>query len=121
MKDLNSLKFERNIWADKRLAKLCPGNDVNKLTTLLNNPDFTKTMDSIMDIIIILNEAYEQHEHFKDSSHEIDVVTREDLQWCTEAELIDLCSKAMGDFKKDSETTINAEPKKEEADLTKSI
>lgn len=122
MKDLNNLKFERNIWADQELSKLCPGNDINKLNAMFSDKDFVKQTDISIQAIIILNKAWEEHEHYKDPSHKVDPVRKEDLIFLSEEELGELFDRAMNDCKKDSETTIQTEPiKKSDAELTESI
>lgn len=108
------IKFTRTIWADKELAKLCPGNNIARLGEILGSDDFVAQADTIIRVIQIMNEAYERKLHFEDNSHEINVVPTEYLENLSEEELMVLCNMAFAQFSEDGKTTVEAEPEKKE-------
>ena len=111
---MRELHFERTVWADRQLARLCPGNNIQRLGDVVDIEDFDAQMGGIISIIRIMNEAYERKAHFLDSSHEIDVITVEELENLTEDELMELCNLAFEKFGIDGQTTVEAEPEKKE-------
>ena len=111
---MREINFERTVWADRQLAKLCPGNNIQLLGDLIDKDDFDNQMDIIIKLIRILNEGYERKAHFLDKSHEIDVISEEELECMTEEEIIALSNRAFEKFGLDGETTVEAEPEKKE-------
>jgi hypothetical protein len=118
---MREIKFERTVWAERQLAKLCPNNDIKKLGDVLTSEDFDEQMKAIEDMIIIMNEAHERKAHFLDNSYQMNVVTREELECMTEVELMELSNKAFSDYMEDGKTEIDTEPKKRNAEATKSM
>lgn len=111
---MREIKFERTVWADRQLAKLCPGNNIQLLGEIVSGDDFDKQLDVIIKLIMILNEGYERKAHFLDKSHEINVISEEELESMSEAELMELCNLAFAQFGIDGEVTVEAEPEKKE-------
>ena len=112
MRNMDELKFERTIWADRQLCKLAPGNNISRLGEVLASDDFDVQISAMMQMIVIMNEGYERKAHFLDNSHEIDVVTIEELENLTEDELVALSNRAFGDLVEDGKTTVEAESEK---------
>ena len=113
MKELN---FERTVWAERQLAKMCPNNDINRLEEVLSVDDFDQQMGAIERMIVIMNEAAERKAHFLDNSHEMDVVTIEYLDNLKETELMELSNLAFASFYEDAKGEIETTPKKEKAE-----
>ena len=111
---MRELKFERTIWADRQLCKLAPGNNIQRLGEVLGSDDFDVQVGAMMNMIRILNEAYERKAHYTDTAHEMNVVTIEELENLTEEELVELSNKAFSDLIEDGKTTVEAEPGKKE-------
>ena len=111
---MREIKFERTVWADRQLAKLCPGNNIMLLGDLIDKDDFDNQMGIIIKLIMILNEGYERKAHFLDKSHEINVISEEELECMTEEEIIELSKLAFEQFGIDGEVTVEAEPEKKE-------
>ena len=114
MRDMKELKFERTIWADRQLCKLAPGNNIQRLGEVLGSDDFDVQISAMMQMIRIMNEGYERKEHFIDPTHEMDVVTIEELENLSESELVELSNRAFADMIEDGKTTVEAEPEKKE-------
>lgn len=110
--------FERTVWANIQLAKMCPGQNIDKFDELLNEPDTVKQFNYFMDIIEIMNKAYERKVKRLDPEHEEKIITREELFDLDEDTLTNMVLTALGSFKEDGKVSVIAEPKKEEAEET---
>lgn len=117
----NDYKFERTVWADIQLAKLCPGNDIKRIEELLTCEDTEKQFNSMMDIITIMNEAHIRKAKKIDPEEDFKLISREELLDLDEDTFTKLTLIAMGKFEKDGEVSVIAEPKKDEAEETESI
>ena len=111
--DLGEYRFERTVWANMQLAKLCPGGNISNFTKLLEDEDTSKQLNSMIDITLILNEAAEKKACFLDSTHEKRLLSRELLINLDEETLSNVCLTALGIYKDDGKISVNAEPKKE--------
>lgn len=118
---MREINFERTVWAERQLAKLCPNNNINKLGEVFATEDFDFQIDTIEKMIVIMNEAAERKARFLDNSHEINVITIDELECLTETELMELSNQAFSVFYEDGKTEIETELKKAKADQTKSI
>lgn len=114
--DLGEYQFERTVWANMQLAKLCPGGNISNFTKLLEDEDTSKQLNSMIDVALILNEAAEKKACFLDSTHENKLLSRELLLNLDEETLSDICLTALGIFKEDGKISVDAEPKKEEVE-----
>lgn len=110
--------FERTVWANIQLAKMCPGNDINKFDEVLNEPDTAKQFNYFMDIVSIMNQAHERKAKRLNPEHEEKLISREELLDMDEDTLTNLVLTALGQFKEDGKVTVVAEPKKEEVEET---
>lgn len=106
------IKFARTVWADRQLAKLCPGNNIQRMGEVIGSDDFDKQMGTLIGIIRIMNEGYERKAHFEDPAHEIEIVSEEYLENLSEEELMLLVNEAFEQFGIDGQTTVEAEPQK---------
>lgn len=116
MIDFNNLQFERTVWAERKLAKMCPNNNIKLFPELLQTEDTDKQFEVMEEMIIILHMAYERKKRFEHEEIENIEITKEMLDNLTEDELTKLAVKAFDSFKKDGEVTVEAEPKKEKAE-----
>ena len=53
--------FRRTMLTDMEIAKLLPGNDMGKLSEIMEDDDFIKKIDFIADLILILNKGYKNY------------------------------------------------------------
>lgn len=119
---LLNLNFARNVWANKRLSRLCPNNNIARFKEVLEIEDTTKQFEAMEDIIIIMHEAYEVQQRFNGVEFEPFKVTREMLDMLDEDELMVLINQALATFDKDGEVTVEVEPKgSKKKEATKSI
>lgn len=120
LREISSIEFERTVWAEKRLANLCPGKDIKKLQEALSDDDTEKQFNLMEDMIIIMHDAFDRKAKFLNPEHIPTPLTKEELDLYTEQELTDLVSLAFASFDADGEVTVEAEPKKNEGKATKS-
>jgi hypothetical protein len=114
--DLGEYQFERTVWANMQLSKLCPGGNISNFTKLLEDEDTSKQLNSMIDIALILNEAAERKASFLDPNHEKHLLPRDLLLCLDEETLSNITLTALGVYQKDGEITVDAEPKKEEVE-----
>ncbi len=116
-----SMGFARNVWAEKRLCKLCPGNNIQRFMECLQIEDTSKQFDVIQDIISIMHEAYELQMKYSNSDYEPFEVTNEMIEFLLdEKELMELINRALAVFGIEGEVTVEAEPKKNADETIKS-
>lgn len=111
-------KFERTVFADIKLAKICPGNNIKRIGELLTNDDTEKQFNSMMEIILIMNQAFIEKAKILEPGVEYKQITKADLIHLDEETFANLTLLAMGKFESDGEVSVLAEPKKEEAEVT---
>lgn len=116
MINIIEIKFARTVWAERQMAKLCPGNNIKNFEKVLNSEDTDAQFKAMEDVIIIMHQAYDRKEKYLNPEHECTELTKEDLENLTEEELSNLAVRAFSDFKIDGEVTVETEPKKEEAE-----
>lgn len=107
-----NMDFARNVWANKRLSRLCPGNNIARFKEVLEIEDTEKQFDAMEDIILVMHEAWEVQMKFSGSEYEPLEVTKMQLDMLDEDELLGLVQRALAVFDKDGEITVEAEPKK---------
>ena len=87
MIDINEIRFERTVWAERQLAKLCPNNNIQKFQEVLATEDTTKQFDALEDMILILHQAYERKMKFLGKKFEPIELTRDILECFNEEDL----------------------------------
>ena len=116
---LLNLGFERNVWSEKKLCELCPGNNINKLEEVFMIDDTKKQFGIFQDIILIMNDGYEFKRRIaanrlgKEYKPEREI-SKTILDCFSEDETMQLVNRALATFGADGEVTIDAEPKKNE-------
>ena len=111
-------KFERTVFADIKLAKICPGNNIKRIGELLTDDDTEKQFNSMMEIILIMNQAFIEKAKILEPGVEYKQITKADLLHLDEETFSKVTLIAMGKFESDGEVSVLAEPKKEEAEET---
>ena len=107
--DLDSLGFERTVWAERKLAKLCPGNNIKRFNEVLATEDTDAQFEAMETMILIMHEAYERKQKFLNTNYESKELTKDMLELLSETELADLTVRAFDSFKKDGEQTVEVE------------
>ena len=113
MIDYDQIKFARTTWANIQLSKLCPNNDITRLAEITDGNDFAKQMDAMLNIILILKEAYDKKEKFNHPEFEPCPLSREALECMDENEIVVLLNKAMETFGVDGAVSVETTPTKQ--------
>lgn len=99
-------KFERTVFADIKLAKICPGNNIKRIGELLTNDDTEKQFNSMMEIILIMNQAFIEKAKILEPGVEYKQITKADLIHLDEETFANLTLLAMGKFESDGEVSV---------------
>lgn len=112
-----TFKFARTVWANKELAKLCPNHDIKRLGELFTIEDFNEQVIATQKMMLIMNEAYIRRFKFEHRGEEPDSaeMTMEALDNMTDEEIGLLMDKMVETMAIDDKTSVDAEPKKDEA------
>ena len=110
---MREIKFERTVWADMQLSKLCPNQNINKLGHILSGDDSYSILVNTLKVIQILSQAYERKQKHLNKDYVENPITWEELENLTEDEIEQLQTMACAQMAEDAKTTIEAEPKKE--------
>ena len=113
--DFENLGFERTVWAERKLAKLCPGNNIKRFNEVLATEDTDAQFEAMETMILIMHEAYERKQKFFDPNYESKELSKEMLELLSETELANLTIRAFDSFKRDGEQTVEIEVIKNES------
>lgn len=99
------------VGASIKLARLCPDNDLKKIETLLsgNLPD---VMENVMQMAVIMSEAYEVKQAHSSADYDPNPVTMEELETLDMDELGELMQEVLNAMARDRAQQINAKPAK---------
>lgn len=112
--------FRRTMLTDMEIAKLLPGNDMGKLSEIMEDDDFIKKMDFIADLILILNKGYKNYCDIWDKTADRGILLNKTLLYSLKTEEItELSTIALAEFTADGEAEVEAEAKKKEDQETK--
>lgn len=103
--------FTRNVWANIQLGKIAPDGDIVAFGQNLSKGTFTEQMETTIQLILILNQAYEKQMKYEDPSYVGSPITEEEIFVLNDSEFSALATEAMTRFAEDSKTKIEAEPK----------
>lgn len=118
---LLNIQFARNVWAERRLCRLAPGNNIARFKECLEIEDSDKQFGVMQDIIMIMHEAYEVQMKYSNSEYEPFEVTHEMMDiLLNEDEFMGLVQRALAVFDEDGEVTVEAEPKGKKKEQIKS-
>lgn len=113
--------FERTVWANIQLAKMCPGNNIAKFEEIMNDEDTANQLETMINITLILNQAFERKATREDPEREPRLLTKDILLDLDDDTLATVCLTALGEMKEGGKVTVEAEPiKKEEAEENQS-
>lgn len=107
--------FRRTMLTDMEIAKLLPGNDMGKLSEIMEDDDFIKKIDFIADLILILNKGYKNYCDIWDKTADRGILLNKTLLYSLKTEEItELSTIALAEFTEDGEAEVEAEAKKKE-------
>ena len=104
------IKFLRTVLATCKIADLCPDGQISKIGALFGGTD-SKVARNEAEFIRALNEGYEMSLHFDDPSHEVKVISIDEIMSLTNDDFSALFAEAVGAFQGE-EQTVEVEEKK---------
>ncbi len=101
--------FALTVGASVQIAKICPGNDIKRLTELLNKnkDDYIETVEIMNTIMKCMNGGFVAGEKLK--GNDAVRLTDEMLETLTTDEYQEMQKEALRLFKKDGKGEVNAE------------
>lgn len=108
------VKFLRTIWAVNEISKVCPMNNIGRLTEVLKSESTLEVNETWSTFICALSNGYEMARKFEDKDYVLKPVTAEELSVLTEDEFASLLSEATQAWFGDKVTVETEEPKKKE-------
>lgn len=113
----NNTYFKRTMLTDIEIAKLLPNNNIEKLAEVMGNEDFALKMDFIVEMLIILNQGYQNYCDVWDKKADRGVVLNKKLLLTFKTEEIsELSNIALAEFNEDGEAEVLAEAKKKDSE-----
>ena len=100
--------FKYTILSTKELEKLCPGNDISKLSEQLQSKDTLKQFETAEKVIAALNAGYEKAKKFNDPDYIPKPLTIDELDSLSSEEFGNLLEEALLSMKE--KQTVEAEP-----------
>lgn len=98
--------FCMTIGAAKRIAKLCPEGKLENLNVMLNNGNTVDMVEKITELLVILNEGYENKRAFEELGYTPDVLTVAELETLEVDELTKLQTEALRTIRKDQKPDV---------------
>lgn len=106
------VKFLRTVWAVNEVAKVCPENNIGKLTEALQTKSTVSLNETWATFMAALSNGYEMAQKYADKEYEPNPLTVEELYNLTEQEFESLLAEAMEAWLGDKVTVEVEEPKK---------
>lgn len=111
--------FKRTMLADIKIAKLCPGGNIEKINEILQGEDFSKKFDFMVNLLLIMNDCYNSYCDVWDKEADRGIKLNEKLLYTLKSEEIaELTNYAFADFVADGEKEVEAQAKKNEDPVT---
>lgn len=99
------------VGASVKLAKLCPGKDIKRLGELLDG-DLVDTIESLMQMAVIMSEAYEQRKAHQEDGYEPNPVTIDELESLDMDEIGELFTAVTEAVTRDRKQEVLVKPSK---------
>lgn len=103
--------FAATVGASIKLARLCPGNDLTKIDSLLKG-DMAYTLENVIKMAIIMNEAYEIKKAHREPGYTPKPVTEEELMTLDMEQIGTLSAEVLEAMDRDRAQQINTKPAK---------
>lgn len=98
--------FAMTIGAAKKIAKLCPEGKLENLNIMLSGGSTVDVVDKVTELLVILNEGYENKKAYETPGYTPDVLTIEELETLELEELKKLQAEALKTVKKDQKPDV---------------
>ena len=104
--------FLLTVGATKKIARLCPDNDIQNISLVFEAKDTDKMIDTLAALAEAMSEGYEKQQKYINPSYEPQPLTQEEVLSLTINELSDLQNELMNEIGAGMATEVDAEPEK---------
>lgn len=104
--------FLLTVGATKKIARLCPDNDIQNISLVFEAKDTDKMIDTLAALAEAMSEGYEKQQKYINPSYEPQPLTQEEVLSLTINELSDLQNELMNEIGAGMATDVDAEPEK---------
>ena len=104
--------FLLTVGATKKIARLCPDNDIQNIGLIFEAKDTDKMIDALAALSEAMSEGYEKQQKYINPSYEPQPLTQEEVLSLTINELSDLQNELMNEIGAGMATEVDAEPEK---------
>ena len=104
--------FLLTVGATKKIARLCPDNDIQNISLIFEAKDTDKMIDTLAALAEAMSEGYEKQQKYINPSYEPQPLTQEEVLSLTINELSDLQNELMNEIGAGMATEVDAEPEK---------
>jgi hypothetical protein len=104
--------FLLTVGATKKIARLCPDNDIQNISLIFEAKDTDKMIDTLAALSEAMSEGYEKQQKYINPSYEPQPLTQEEVLSLTINELSDLQNELMNEIGAGMATDVDAEPEK---------
>lgn len=104
--------FLLTVGATKKIARLCPDNDIQNISLIFEAKDTDKMIDTLAALAEAMSEGYEKQQKYINPSYKPQPLTQEEVLSLTINELSDLQNELMNEIGAGMATEVDAEPEK---------
>lgn len=104
--------FLLTVGATKKIARLCPDNDIQNISLIFEAKDTDKMIDTLAALSEAMSEGYEKQQKYINPSYKLQPLTQEEVLSLTINELSDLQNELMNEIGAGMATDVDAEPEK---------
>ena len=113
--------FMLTVGTTRRVARLCPDNDIQNIGLIFEGASTDKIIDVIAELATAMSEGYESRQKFSNPSYEGRPLDKEEVLCMTMEELEALQKELMGEIGAGMSTEIKAEPEKQKGKKTEKV
>ena len=104
--------FLLTVGATKKIARLCPDNDIQNISLIFEAKDTDKMIDTLAALAEAMSEGYEKQQKYINPSYKPQPLTQEEVLSLTINELSDLQNELMNEIGAGMATEVDAKPEK---------
>lgn len=104
------IKFLRTVKTNFDIAEICPEQKLERMGDLFPD-DSLESLKNMMRFISLMNQGYEEAQHYEDPTHEIEVIKEEDMMYMPSDDMSNLFQEAVNAFL-GIKQTVEVEPSK---------
>ncbi len=106
------IHFLLTVGATRKIARLCPDNEIQNIGLVFEAKDTEKIIDTIAELSAAMSEGYESQQKYLHPGYEPNPLTKEEVLTLTIKELTDLQEELMTEIGASMKVSVEAEPEK---------